>query len=160
VSSAPVLIFTWGNPSRGDDALGPLCHDKLLEYKLDQVEILTDFQLQIEHCTDLENRERVLFVDASMSASEPFDLKPIEAAKDQSYSSHAVSPQSLMEICRQVNTSCMPECWLMEIRGYHFSLGQSLSPRASENLDRALTEILEFLQNKNPKYTKKRIRNY
>ena len=146
----PVLIFTWGNPSRGDDALGPVCHDKLLEYELDNVEILTDFQLQIEHCTDLEKRELVLFIDASLSANAPFELKPLEATRDQSYSSHAVSPQALMDICQKVNTSDPPECWLMEIRGYHFSLGQQLSPRAIENLDSALMKIKEFLKNKIP----------
>ena len=41
----PVLLFGYGNLSRGDDALGPL----LLEYvekhcSLDMIEILSDFQ--------------------------------------------------------------------------------------------------------------------
>ena len=56
---APILIFTWGNPSRGDDALGPALYDLLESYKrqtgeLTEVELLTDFQLQIEHTVDLE----------------------------------------------------------------------------------------------------------
>jgi Ni,Fe-hydrogenase maturation factor len=44
----PVLLFGYGNPSRGDDALGP----QLLNYieshcNLEHIEILSDFQLQI-----------------------------------------------------------------------------------------------------------------
>ena len=52
--ATPILIFTYGNPSRGDDALGPAMFDLLEKHKretgeLDRVELLTDFQLQIEH---------------------------------------------------------------------------------------------------------------
>ena len=61
----PNLIFTWGNPSRGDDALGPAMYDLLQNEDISGVDLLTDFQLQIEHAIDLEGRERVLFVDAS-----------------------------------------------------------------------------------------------
>ncbi len=58
-SPAPVLIFTYGNPSRGDDALGPAMFDLLEKHKqetadFDGVDLLTDFQLQIEHAVDLE----------------------------------------------------------------------------------------------------------
>ncbi len=52
-SHAPVLIFTYGNPSRGDDALGLAMYDLLEKYKLEtnkleNVDLLTDYQLQIE----------------------------------------------------------------------------------------------------------------
>ena len=145
-----VLILTWGNPSRGDDAVGPLCHDKLIQLKLHDVEVLTDFQLQIEHCTDLENRELVIFVDASISATAPFEFRQISPQKDQSYSSHAVSPHSLIDICQGVNDSSLPECWLMEIRGYQFDLGTPLSSRAADNLQAAQLAIENFIKNKIP----------
>jgi len=148
--SKAVLILTWGNPSRGDDALGPLCHDKLTQLKLNQVEVLTDFQLQIEHCTDLENRKLVIFVDASVSALAPFEFSKISPQQDQSFSSHAVSPQSLMAICQGVNASPLPECWLMEIRGYQFGLGEPLSNPAAENLKAAQQAIEDFIKNKIP----------
>lgn len=150
-----VLIFAWGNPSRGDDALGPLCHDRLSQLNLDQVEVLTDFQLQIEHCTDLENRRLVIFVDASVSAKAPFEFSKISPQKDHSYSTHAVSPHSLMAICEEVNSSSLPECWLMEIRGYQFGLGTPLSSPAAENLAAALQAIEALIKNKIPESTKK-----
>ena len=74
----PDLIFTWGNPSRGDDALGPALYDLLQQEELNRVDLLTDFQLQIEHSIDLEGRERVLFVDASTSAKAPFELSRLQ----------------------------------------------------------------------------------
>ena len=58
-SPAPVLIFTYGNPSRGDDALGPAMFDMLEAHKRTAAISMTwtcslTFQLQIEHAIDLE----------------------------------------------------------------------------------------------------------
>jgi hypothetical protein len=77
--TAPTLIFGWGNPSRGDDALGPLFveHFTALAARHPEwgaVECLTDFQLQVEHALDLQGRRRVLFVDASLDAPAPCSL--------------------------------------------------------------------------------------
>ncbi|MBL9110068.1 MAG: hypothetical protein JNM74_12375, partial [Myxococcales bacterium] len=54
MTRAPVLVIGIGNPSRGDDALGPAVVarlEELLRAELagGQVETLVDFQLQIEH---------------------------------------------------------------------------------------------------------------
>ena len=81
----PDLIFTWGNPSRGDDALGPALYELLQQENLSGVDVLTDFQLQIEHSIDLEGRKRVLFVDASTSAEAPFELSRVQPEQDASY---------------------------------------------------------------------------
>jgi hydrogenase maturation protease len=141
----PILIFTWGNPSRGDDALGPAMFD-LLEQQLPHgVEVLTDFQLQIEHAIDLEGRERVLFVDASTSAIAPFEFRPIEPERDASYTTHAMSPQSLLSVYRQVNGSEPPPAWMLSIRGYEFGLGLPMSAQARQNLDAAFEHILSLL---------------
>ncbi|WP_462320608.1 hydrogenase maturation protease [Halochromatium sp.] len=78
----PVLVFGYGNPSRGDDALGPRLIERLQGLQdrgqLPGVELLTDFQLQIEHVLDLVGRERVIFVDAAVGLSEPYRLTPVD----------------------------------------------------------------------------------
>ena len=145
--TAPVLILTWGNPSRGDDALGPALFDMLNEHQkntaeLDDVEVLTDFQLQIEHAVDLEQRERVLFVDASTSCAPPFELHPIKAQRDDSFTSHAMSPRSLLAVYKQVNCCDPPPAKLLTIGAYEFGLGKELSPGARSNLQQAFEHIL------------------
>jgi len=65
------LIFGWGNPSRGDDALGPLFIERIESLGLPGVECLTDFQLQVENALDIQDRQCILFVDASISAWHP-----------------------------------------------------------------------------------------
>lgn len=148
----PVLVFTWGNPSRGDDALGPAVFERLEKRKLPGVEVITDFQLQIEHSMDIANRSTVIFVDASLSAAAPYDLSRIYPEKDDSFTSHAMSPQALLSISQQVNDAGLPDCYLLAIRGYDFELGHEISSRAQENLELAYTKLYEFLtiSNKNP----------
>ena len=143
---ASTLVFTWGNPSRGDDALGYLFHDELIHDSFEDVDLLTDFQLQIEHCTDLENRKRVIFVDADMAISSEYLLEKIAPDSSQTFTTHAISPQALMHICTKVNQTRLPECWLLKIRGYDFELGQPLSKAAKHNLEQALAATRALLK--------------
>jgi hydrogenase maturation protease len=141
----PDLIFTWGNPSRGDDALGPALYELLQHADLDGVDLLTDFQLQIEHAIDLEGRKRVLFVDASTSASAPFEFSRLQPERDASYTTHAMSPQALLSVYLQVYGCPSPPAWLLSIRGYEFGLGLPLSPAASEHLQAAFNHVKMLL---------------
>jgi hydrogenase maturation protease len=141
----PELVFTWGNPSRGDDGLGPAMYELLLKEDLQDVDLLTDYQLQIEHAVDLEDRKRVLFVDASTSASAPFELTRLQPDQDTSYTTHAMSPQALLSVYQQVNGRSPPPAWLLSIRGYDFGLGLPLSTAANENLLAAFKHLKQLL---------------
>lgn len=140
---APVLVFGWGNPSRGDDALGPLFVEQLVAQCDTQspaiVECLTDFQLQVEHALDLAGRQRVLFVDASLNCAAPFEVTALIAARDASFSTHAMSPQAVMQVFRQLNGREPPPCTLLAIRGERFELGDSPSDAARSNLALAVS---------------------
>jgi hydrogenase maturation protease len=155
-SHAPVLIFSVGNPSRGDDALGPAMTEllethKLENHSLDQVDLLTDFQLQIEHSLDLNKRQIVVFIDASVSCSEPFEISKLVAARDDSFTTHAMSPAAVLSVYQQINNQQPPPAYLLAIRAYHFGLGKPLSTQARENLHKAFTYVIEndFLMFKN-----------
>jgi len=140
-ATSPVLIFTWGNPSRGDDALGTEVYDQLQKENLEDADLLTDFQLQIEHTIDLEKRERVLFIDASVSATAPFEFYRLKPVKDDSYTTHAMSPESLLATYEKVNKAAPPPAFMLSIRGYDFGLGLPMSDKATANL----TDALEFI---------------
>jgi hydrogenase maturation protease len=134
----PLLILAIGNESRGDDALAPLLVRQLQTEDLgDQVEFIEDFQLQIEHVTDLVDRQAILFVDADMSCAAPFHFSRISAEQDNSYTSHAMTPFALMHTFNQVYRTNPPPCYLLRVRGYGFELGEDLSAEASDNLRQA-----------------------
>lgn len=143
----PLLIFTWGNPSRGDDALGTEAYDLLSKEDLDDVDVLTDFQLQIEHTIDLEQRSRILFIDASVSATAPFEFHRLNPVKDDSYTTHAMSPESLLATYEKVNKTSPPPSYMLSIRGYEFGLGLAMSDKASANLNEAMGFIHQLLSN-------------
>lgn len=145
--TAPLLIFAYGNPSRGDDALGPLLLDRLEALNLPEVELLTDFQLQVEHAIDLQGRERVLFIDASFSCSPPFALSRLAPAKDSSFTSHAMSPAAVLQACQELFGE-VPPAWLLAVRGECFELGEPLSLAAAGNLEAAFV-LLQKLSSRN-----------
>ena len=134
----PVLIFGYGNLSRGDDALGPLLLDYVEKHvNLDGIEILTDFQLQVEHVLDLENRELVLFVDASVACAKGFEFKEIAPVRDTSYTTHAMSPSAVLDVYREIKKQTPPPCFLLSITGESFELGEGLSETAKAHLAQA-----------------------
>ena len=139
MSEAPLLVFGYGNPSRGDDALGPALVDWLggQETLVAPVELLTDFQLQIEHALDLAGRRLVLFADASRAAAPPWDLRRLQPEPERRPFSHAMSPGGVPEVYRQTQGREPPPCYLLAIRGYGFELGQPLSAPARRNLSAA-----------------------
>ncbi|WP_435626615.1 hydrogenase maturation protease [Candidatus Ferrigenium straubiae] len=145
--AAPILVFAIGNESRGDDALAPLLVRSLegLEGTVGRVELIEDYQLQVEHVTDLAGRSAVLFVDADMSCVEPFHFSEIAAAHDHSYTSHAMTPFALLHSYRQVYGEDAPPAFLLRIRGYGFELGDPLSHNAAVNLEQAQARVRTWL---------------
>lgn len=139
-----LLMFGYGNLGRGDDALGPILVERIARLHLADVECQQDMQLQVEHVTDLAACDWVLFLDADMSCSGPFDFSELTAAKDDSYTSHAMTPAALLYAYRQVYGKDAPPAFLLRIRGHDFELGDSLSKRAAANLEVA-AELLREL---------------
>ncbi len=143
--TAPLLVFAIGNESRGDDALGPLLLRQLQGEGHPQAELIEDYQLQVEHVTDLVGRDAVLFVDADVSCAAPFHFSAVTAAHDHSYTSHAMTPSALLHTYRQVYGTDAPQSFLLCIRGYDFELGANPSAEASANLSHAVAKAREWL---------------
>jgi len=147
---APTLIIGYGNPSRGDDALGPAAIDAIevliaAHPEWGAVDVITDFQLQIEFVTDLAGRERIVFIDAAANGAEAVAFGPLVAKEDASISSHALSPASLLTVYRSFHGDDAPPCFLLAIMGYDFDLGVPLSELATHNLGAALAMLESWL---------------
>jgi hydrogenase maturation protease len=148
---SPVLIIAIGNESRGDDALAPLLSRSMqVEFGQPSFEFIEDFQLQVEHTTDLVGRQKILFLDADVSCVAPFNFSEISAVQDNSYTSHAMSPFALLHTYRQVYGANAPNSYLLRLRGYGFELGDDLSDEASANLEVASVIVREWLTENNP----------
>jgi len=142
---APTLVLAVGNPSRGDDALGPLAAERIEAMRIEGVEVLVDFQLQVEHALDLMGRSRVLFIDASASLETPFALAPVGPRRDASFTSHALAPCAVLFNYQRL-LGAPPPAWVLAIRGQSFELGEALSAPAERALDAALGAVRAWLQ--------------
>jgi len=147
-----LLIFGYGNPSRGDDALGPLLLDRLEAAGLPGVECLTDFQLQVEHALDLEDRELALFIDAHLSCPPPYTFTALRPETDRSYTTHAMSPAAVLQVFSEIHHRSPPPAFLLSVRGQRFELGENLSPAALANLDAAAEFALRLCARPEPAY--------
>lgn len=144
----PLLLFAVGNLSRGDDALGPQLLS-LIEASADlsQLDLLCDFQLQIEHALDLRDRQLVLFIDAAVNLEGAFSFNQLQPTHDRSYSSHAMSPAALLQVYQQIQHCPPPPSFLLGIHGQQFELGAELSVSAAQHLQLATDWLLPLLSN-------------
>lgn len=139
-----LVIFAVGNPSRGDDALGPRLMAELESWNLPDIRLVSDFQLQVEHALDLDDRDLALFIDAGTGTPVPFSFREIRAAPDHSISSHALSPEAVLYVHGEIRRP-PPPAFVLCVRGEDFQLGEALSPAAQSHLAAAQTHLQECL---------------
>ncbi len=141
--TAAVVIFAVGNPSRGDDALGPECCGQLEKWlkneKLEEgFDLIEDFQLQIEHALDLQDRQLALFIDAGANTPAPFVFRRIFPSTAVAHTTHALAPEAVLQVYRQTEGIEPPPAFVLCVRGEQFELGEPLSGAASQNCTAAL----------------------
>ena len=89
-----------------------------------------------------KRRECILFVDAGVSCPEPFELQQLKPERDDSFTTHAMSPAAVMSVYQQINSREPPPAYLLTIRAYKFGLGLPMSDTATENLHSAFQYIV------------------
>lgn len=143
--TAPVLLLGYGNPSRGDDALAPLLLEKIAPFCDGRIELITDFQLQIEHALDLKQRDLVLFLDASVANQNAVEFVELKAIKDVSYSTHAMHPACVMQVYQDVEHNTAPPCFLLTMQAIEFELGAGLSSKAEQSLEQGFMLLKQLI---------------
>lgn len=142
------LLYGIGNISRGDDALGILCAERIGAWctaggRAD-VDVDAAYQLQIEDAAKAAEYDRVVFLDASVLEIRDIHLERLAPVLDATHSTHAVSPGCVLALCRELYGKT-PEAYALHIRGYAFELGADLQPAAAGNLEAAVAFLQEFL---------------
>ncbi len=147
-----ILVLGYGNPGRGDDGIGPALVERLERHFLQagndmgRVSFLVSMQLHPEHVLEMERHERVVLIDAGQGSPLPFRFERVSPRRDDSFSSHALSPWSLLAIYRDILLKQPPPTFLLTVRGDDFALGASLSPGVLLRMEQAFTFALAFLQ--------------
>lgn len=140
-----VLVIGYGNPSRGDDGLGPALAERLEALARPGVTVESDYQLSIEHAALAAAHDVVIFADAAAGTTTPFSLTPLSPADELRFTTHAVTPAQVLGLAG----SCFgaaPDAFVLAIRasalgGFH----EGLSPDARAALDLAVGHVAGFI---------------
>jgi hydrogenase maturation protease len=139
-----IVVFGWGNTSRGDDAIGPLLLADLEAAQLPGVETIEDFQLQIEHTLDMVGADLLLFLDAGTQTAAPYVFYEAKPAGTFTASTHALLPEALLSVYQQVHGHPPPPAFVLCVRGEQFGLGEPMSEVAIERLEAAKGLVREL----------------
>lgn len=136
------MLFGFGNPGRGDDALGLALLQRFARQPETQrafarCRLIEAIQLQIEHALDLVDQRLALFVDASMVGRAPYAFQRLHTQRDVTYTSHAMSPAALLQVYETICGRSAPPAYQLTIRGERFELDAPLSEHAERHLDAA-----------------------
>ena len=141
-----LIVFAWGNESRGDDGIGPAIARRLSELKQRELVVIEDHQLNIEHVMDFSGTTPLLFIDASVSIDAGFRVSRIGPSADRNFSTHAISPEALLNVYRDSIGEPLPDAFLLEIAGSQFELGDGLGPAAAEAVEDAWVLLESMLK--------------
>lgn len=130
-----LVVFGWGNESRGDDGLGPLLLRRFAQADWPNAVAIEDYQLQIEHALDLEGADRALFVDAGKDTPAPFVFREIAPRPGFTHTTHALAPEAVLDVYTQVRGGPPPPAFLICVRGESFELGEGLSNVGAARLE-------------------------
>ncbi|MDI9848690.1 hydrogenase maturation protease [Rhodoblastus sp. 17X3] len=140
-----LVVFGWGNVSRGDDGLGPLLLARIAEARWADASLIEDFQLQLEHALDLQGADLALFLDAGKNTPAPFAFTEIHARHGMTHTSHALAPEAVLGVYEKTMGGRPPPSFLLCVRGESFDLGEGLSAAGAARLEQswAFLEALE-----------------
>lgn len=140
-----ILVIGIGNPSREDDRLGVVFAEKMQNWVdtegFSNITIKKDTQINLEDASDMAEHDIVLYVDATEKPLQDFVLTSVSAeAGTADYTSHENSPGIILHLCRTLYNKC-PEVYVLHIKGYEWNFCEEVTPKAGENLRKALDFI-------------------
>lgn len=146
-----VLVYGYGNPGRRDDALGNEMVIKIREWieehKIKNVEVDSNYQLNVEDAEKISSKDVVVFVDAIQDEKiHEYKFTHLEpSAAKQEFTMHAVSPEYVLHVCENLFEK-KPKACLLAIRGYEWELKEGLSDNAKLNLEQAFQFLTRKLE--------------
>ena len=154
------LIFGYGNVDRQDDGVAwhvlrevmsrqglqlPEGLDIETNDEMHQVDYVFQLQLMPEVADDLNQYDRVCFVDAHTGAvPEDLHIERVTPGLQKSPFTHHLTPASLLSIAEMIHHQ-VPETILVSVKGFEFGFAQSLSERTALLTRQAANSIMQWL---------------
>ncbi|MBE7385659.1 MAG: hydrogenase maturation protease [Leptolyngbya sp. SIO1E4] len=146
-----IVVIGYGNPQRGDDAIGQTVISRLKTLKIPAVEAFLVTQLTPELADKLTAADFAIFVDAcKLKDVGAVKIKSLDACGSETAGSavpafgHSCDPCSLLALAASAYGHC-PKAWWVEVPASDFTAGQPLSGLAERGVEQALDAIVELI---------------
>jgi hydrogenase maturation protease len=143
-----VLVYGYGNPGRQDDGVGVLCVSELeawaREARLDYVRFDSNYQLNPEDALTVSEHDATIFLDAAAQQRDPFEFTKVIPGDVISFSSHAMTPRSLLALCKELY-QLEPRAWALTIKARSWNINQEPTVEAMNHLAQALMFVKPLL---------------
>jgi hydrogenase maturation protease len=145
-SMKKILLIGFGNPARGDDGLGPAIAQELEELSIEGLTVDADYQLTVEDAASVAEHEAVIFVDASVNGDEPYTFARVKSVRQESFSSHSVSPEGVLGLAEEL-FHAKSEAYMLAVRGYSFDMfDEKMTAKALNNKNHAVRFLRSLLE--------------
>jgi hydrogenase maturation protease len=139
-----ILVIGYGNELRSDDGVGLKAAAAIAGLQLPGVNTIACHQLMPELAEPIAAARAVIFVDAACDSDNGVQVRMIEPLVTVRTLAHTGSPQSLLDLARELFGRC-PPAWMISIPAFTFDFGEQLSPQAGKGLASAIEEIRKLL---------------
>src|SRR5262249_2506468 len=141
------LVIGYGNPLRGDDAVGPRVAEAVSRWCRDGVQALAVQQLTPELAEMLATARMAIFVDAYPGGQGKEALaRSLEPADLEFTLGHASDPPYLLALARALYGRAPPAWWVL-VPSVRFEMGENLSSLAARGVEAALRQIAALVDN-------------
>jgi len=141
-------VYGYGNPGRQDDGAGVLLVEELAAWarsgERTWLTFDSNYQLNAEDALAAAQQDVVVFADASRDQPEGFRLRALLPSAAISFSTHAMSPESILALARELY-GASPAAYILTIRGYEWEPNGAMTADARGNLEAAKAFITPFL---------------
>jgi hydrogenase maturation protease len=141
-SKKKILLYGFGNTTRSDDRLGIDFITELEKYYTDSdsVQLKTSGQLNLEDAELIAGFDIVILIDASLEEIDSFTFSEMTSEEHPSFTTHTFSPSNLVKLAGELYGKT-PLVYLLQIKGYEWDFSERLSPKAAENLQKAVKYV-------------------
>ena len=138
-SEVSLLVIGYGNTLRSDDGVGARVAEAIEELGLPGVRAIARGLLTPELAEPISKARTVVFVDASLAGTE-VELRPLSPGESSQILAHAADPCTLLALARDVFGQA-PRGWWLTIPIESLGVGETLSLKANQGLERAIEAI-------------------
>jgi hydrogenase maturation protease len=144
-----LVVVGYGNPLRGDDAVGPQIALALTEQAQPGVRTFALHQLTPELAEAVAAAHDAIFVDAyrTEAATAAVVLRPITPHNQSQLAGHLSDPRAVLALAYAIYGR-YPRAWLLGVPASRFDYGAALSPVATAGVAGALDLIRYLIANR------------